>query len=79
MQLSTVLVNKRLASKYKEGEQWKQVGFFHDEFSFEVAPDIAEDVKQILETAIYDAGQYFKLNLPQIGEGEIGFDWEQIH
>lgn len=79
MQLATVLVNKRLASKYKEGEQWKQVGFFHDEFSFEVVPEIAEDVKQILETAIYDAGQYFKLNLPQIGEGEIGFDWEQIH
>ena len=79
LQLATVLVNKRLASKYKEGEQWKQVGFFHDEFSFEVVPEIAEDVKKILETAIYDAGQYFKLNLPQIGEGEIGFDWEQIH
>ena len=58
---------------------WKQVGFFHDEYSFEVEPEIAEEVKTVLEASIKDAGKYFKLNLPQIGEGEIGRNWKEIH
>lgn len=79
MQLATVLANKRLDAKYVDGVDFKQVGFFHDEFSFEVKPEIAEDVKAILEESIQDAGEYYKLNLPQIGEGEIGKDWMEIH
>ena len=52
---------------------------YPDEFTFEVQPQIAEEVKLILENSIADAGEYFKLNLPQIGEGEIGKDWSAIH
>jgi DNA polymerase-1 len=79
MQYATVLANRKLDSKYKEGVQWKQVGFFHDEFTFEVEPEIAEDAKIMLEDSIAEAGAYFKLNLPQIGEGEIGRNWQEIH
>lgn len=79
MQYATVLANQKLDSKYKEGVQWKQVGFFHDEFTFEVDPEIAEDAKTMLEDSIAEAGAYFKLNLPQIGEGEIGNSWQSIH
>jgi len=79
MTLATVMANKKLDAKYKDGVDFKQVGFFHDEYSFEVRPDIAEDVKVILEDSIAEAGAYFKLNLPQIGEGEIGRNWQEIH
>ena len=79
MQYATVLANRKLDSKYKEGVQWKQVGFFHDEFTFEVEPEIAEDAKIMLEDSIAEAGAYFKLNLPQIGEGAIGRNWQEIH
>lgn len=76
---ATVLANKRMEEKWEEGKMWKQVGFFHDEYTFEVHPSIAEDVKKILEDSIRDAGDYFKLNLPQIGEGQIGKDWRSVH
>jgi hypothetical protein len=79
MQYATVLANKSLGAKYRDGIDFKQVGFFHDEYTFEVIPEIAEDVKVILEECIADAGEYFNLNLPQIGEGEIGKDWQSIH
>lgn len=79
MQYATVIANKRLKSRWEEGKMWKQVGFFHDEYSFEVDPSIAEDVKKILEDSIRDAGRYYKINLPQIGEGEIGYNWMEIH
>lgn len=79
MQRATVMANKILDSKYEQGVQWKQVGFFHDEYTFEVVPEIAEDVKKIIEQCIVDAGNYYHLNLPQIGEGEIGKNWYEIH
>ncbi len=79
MQYATVLANKKLDAQYVDGIDFKQVGFFHDEFTFEVVPQIAEDVKKILEDSIHEAGQYFRLNLPQIGEGEIGNSWQSIH
>ena len=79
MQHATVLANQRLDEKYKDGIDFKQVGFFHDEYTFEVRPLIAEDVKVILEESIAIAGKDFNLNLPQIGEGEIGYNWSEIH
>ena len=79
MQHATVLANERLDAKYKDGTDFKQVGFFHDEYTFEVKPEIAEDVKRILEESIGEAGEHFNLNLPQIGEGEIGLNWSEIH
>jgi DNA polymerase-1 len=79
MQHATVLANERLDAKYEDGVDFKQVGFFHDEYTFEVKPEIAEDVKVILEESIGEAGEYFNLNLPQIGEGEIGLNWSEIH
>jgi len=79
MQHATVLANQRLDEKYKDGTDFKQVGFFHDEYTFEVRPLIAEDVKVILEESIAIAGKDFNLNLPQIGEGEIGYNWSEIH
>ena len=79
MLYGTVLANRRLAKKYVDGVDYKQVGFFHDEYTFEVRPDISEDVKVILEESITAAGEHFNLNLPQIGEGQIGLNWSLIH
>lgn len=79
MAYATVLLNFRLGAKYKEGVEWKQVCFYHDEVTIECLPEIAEDVKIISEQAIYDSGRHFKLSIDQIGEGAIGGSWREIH
>lgn len=79
MQHATVLANRRLDAKYTDGVDFKQVCMYHDEITFEVTPAIAEDVKTILEESISDSSKYFNLAIPQVGEGEIGNNWLEIH
>lgn len=79
MQYATVLANKELEKRFKEGVQWKQVCFYHDEITVECDPDIAEDVKVILEESISRSSEYFKLSIPQVGEGAIGQNWMEVH
>jgi DNA polymerase-1 len=79
MQYATVLANKELEKRFKEGVQWKQVCFYHDEITVECDPDIAEAVKVILEEGISRSSEYFKLSIPQVGEGAIGQNWMEVH
>tara|TARA_R100000544_G_scaffold36853_2_gene26065 strand:+ start:7783 stop:7917 length:135 start_codon:yes stop_codon:yes gene_type:complete len=44
-----------------------------------VKPEIAEDVKTILEDSIKQAGDYYNLAIEQIGEGAIGSSWYAVH
>ena len=79
MQYATVLANRRLEEKYKEGVDWMQVCMYHDEITFDVDPSIAEETKVILEESIADASEYFNLSIPQVGEGSIGNSWNSVH
>jgi DNA polymerase-1 len=79
MQVATVMANKELRSKYMDGTDYKQVCFYHDEYTFETRPEIAEDVKGILERCIAQAGEFFNLTIKQIGEGQIGLNWAEVH
>jgi DNA polymerase-1 len=79
MQVATVMANKELRSKYIDGVDYKQVCFYHDEYTFETKPEIAEDVKGILERCIAQAGEFFNLTIKQIGEGQIGLNWAEVH
>ena len=79
MQLATVFANKMLEKRFKEGVDYRQVCFYHDEYTFECKPEIAHKVKRILEHAINKAGKYFKLSIEQTGEGEIGDNWYSVH
>ena len=79
MQYATVLQNKILEQKYKEGEDWVQVCMYHDETTIECKPEIAEQIGEIMEDSINQAGKYFKLSIEQTGEAEIGDSWFAVH
>lgn len=74
-----VLANERLAAKYVYGKQYGFLIWMHDEYQVECDPDIAEDVKDICETAISDAGIYFNIKCPHLGDGSIGKSWYETH
>ena len=57
-----------LSEKYKYGEDFGIVSWYHDEYTVECRKDIAEDVKSISEEAIAEAGRYYKIACPHIGQ-----------
>lgn len=73
------LVHKYLARKYKWGEDYVVVCFYHDEITVECRDEIKEDVATILESAFDAASSYFKLGVPQKGEASIGKNWLEVH
>lgn len=70
---------KRLSAKYKFGEDFGVVCFYHDEYTIECRPEIAEDVARISEQCIVDAGTFFKIPCPHAGEAKIGNSWYAVH
>lgn len=68
-----------LSKKYVWGKQWGIVCWYHDEYTIECDPDIAEDVKKISEDAIVWAGKYFKIKCPHVGDSKIGKSWNEVH
>lgn len=67
-----------LSSKYKWGEQIKQVLHIQDEVNYEVDEDIAEDVAKILEEVASQVTEMFNLRCPFVANAAIGYSWE-IH
>lgn len=57
----------------------RRVGFFHDEYIIECQRVIADDLKQIMEWTMAEAGVRLKLSVPLIGEGKIGQNWCETH
>lgn len=68
-----------LSQKYTFGEDFGVVCFYHDEFTIECKKEIAEDVRKISEEAIAEAGRFYNIVCPHIGQGKIGTDWYAIH
>jgi len=68
-----------LAEKYKWGEDYGVVAWYHDEYTIECREEIAEDVKKISEDAIAWAGDFYKIPCPHVGQGKIGKNWYDIH
>lgn len=68
-----------LEKRWPWGEKWGIVCFYHDEFTVECDPDIAEEVKRISEESIVWAGEYFKIKCPHKGDGKIGKSWYEVH
>jgi len=79
MAAAYVKANADLAKKYRYGEQFGFLIWYHDEYEVECDEDIAEDVKKITEDAISWAGNYFKISCPHVGDGNIGKDWYSVH
>lgn len=68
-----------LAEKYKWGEDYGVIAWYHDEYTIECKEEIAEDVKKISEDAIAWAGNFYKISCPHVGQGKIGKNWYDIH
>lgn len=79
MAMAYILVNRKLEKKYVWGKDYGVVCWYHDEFTIECREEIAEDVKQMSEDAIKEAGEYFKIACPHKGSGAIGKNWYAIH
>ena len=73
------LANRYLLAKYKWWDDFCIVNFNHDEFTTECREEIAEDVANIVLKAYADASNYFKFNVPQVGDAQIGDNWYDIH
>jgi len=73
------LMWRRLKAKYKFGEDFGVVCFYHDEVDIECRVEIAEDVKKITEQCIVDAGIHYKITCPHKGDGKIGDTWFDVH
>jgi hypothetical protein len=52
-----------------------------DEYSWEIEDGIQEEIRQMGERAIEEAGKALKLALPLEGEGKIAFEgsWKMVH
>ena len=79
MAMAYILVNRKLEKKYVWGKDYGVVCWYHDEFTIECREDIAQDVKQMSEDAIKEAGEYFQIACPHKGSGAIGKNWYAIH
>lgn len=64
---------------YVYGEQYGTLCWYHDEFTVECDPELAEIVSQHAEQAIAWAGKFFKIPCPHIGDAKIGQNWYDIH
>lgn len=63
----------------KEGINFTQCAWVHDEWQTEVNADQAQRLGEIQVQAIKDAGTFFKLNCPMDGEAKIGNNWLETH
>ena len=61
------------------GEDFGFVCWYHDEFTVECKPEYAEMIKKISEDAIVKAGEFYKIPCPHAGEGNIGYNWYEVH
>jgi len=57
----------------------KQVGFFHDEGLYGVKESDVEEFCTIAEKSFEDAGKFWGLNVPLVGEAHVGDRWSEVH
>jgi DNA polymerase-1 len=70
---------KDMDRKYIWGEDYGILCWYHDEYTVECKPEIADEVKLIAENAIEWAGEFYKIPCPHVGQGKIGKNWYDIH
>jgi hypothetical protein len=70
---------KDMAKRFKWGEDYGVVCWYHDEYTCECKEEIAEEVKLMAEAAIKWAGDFYNIPCPHLGQGKIGKDWYAIH
>lgn len=80
MQVAYSIFHKWMDQKgYVWGQDYGTVCWYHDEWTVECNPEIAEEVGQLAAKAIAWAGEYLKIDCPHIGNYQIGESWADIH
>lgn len=69
----------RLSRTFVYGEDYVVVCWYHDEYTIECKPEIADKVAEIAEWAIAAAGKFYKIKCPHEGDAKIGRNWADIH
>jgi len=74
------LAYKKLSQRFKWGEDYGIVCFYHDELTIEIREEYAEEAAQIIEDAFSEVSDYFQMmHCPQAGQAEIGKNWLEVH
>jgi len=73
------LANKRLSEKYTYGVDFGFTIWVHDEWEVECKVEIAEDVAKISNQCIVDAGVFYNITCPHLGDSKIGSTWYSVH
>lgn len=74
------IAHSRLERKgYIYGVDFGFVCWYHDEFTIECKPEIAEEVAEISADAIVKAGEFYKIKCPHAGDPKIGRNWYEVH
>ncbi len=73
------LVTELQALGFTHGEEFKIVGFIHDEIQVECLESIAEGVAKVMELSWEKAGEFFKFPCKMAGESKIGDNWSMTH
>lgn len=73
------LVHRNLEQRFKWGDDYLIVCWYHDEVTVECRDEIKEEVASLIEKAFTMASNFYKLSVPQIGTAAIGRTWLDVH
>ena len=89
MDLACCIMDQKLGTMYLDnlgrphylykGKVVKRVIYYHDEYSFECEKEVAEEVKNMAEASIKEAGEFLKMKVPLAGDGKVGISWQAVH
>lgn len=71
--------HQMVEKKYRWGEDYGTLCWYHDEWTIECRPEIAEELGKIGEDAIEWAGRFFNIDCPHKGKSKVGKNWYEIH
>ncbi|EHA63803.1 DNA polymerase [Synechococcus sp. WH 8016] len=74
-----VIAYNDVIAKYEWGKDFTFCVYCHDEIQASCRPEIAEDIKTIIEAAALKAGEYYNFRVPITAAGEIGTSWQDTH
>ena len=71
--------HQMVEKKYRWGEDYGTLCWYHDEWTIECRPEIAKELGKIGEDAIEWSGRFFNIACPHKGKSKIGKNWYEIH
>lgn len=74
-----IITDKMLSEKYPGGDLWSWVSLIHDELQIEADPEIAEDVRKIMEESAEKAGMVLGCKCPIAASAKVGTSWADTH